>query len=440
MGEFLESRALLEALGLQFVAVAVAFLVAWSIWRPTRGWTNRLIERAGVHFHAERIPVELHRLVFFAYAWLLLVVVERIAARVGGEVRLIGIAATLTALWIVLRASALLLRDALLARFVTTAAWVIAALEIVGLLAATEAALDSVALTVGSLRLSLLLLLKAVVVVAILLWAALALSALIATQLQRVSELSPSVRVLSGNLIKIALVSIALLIGLNTVGINLTAFAVFSGAVGVGLGFGLQRIVSNFVSGIILLLERSIKPGDVIEVGSTFGAITYLGARYSSVRGRDGKEYLIPNENLITNQVINWSYSNNLVRLEVAFGVAYASDLHKVRELAIAVAQATRRVLRTPAPLCHLTGFGDSAINLLLRFWIDDPANGLTNIKGDVLLGLWDAFHEHGIEFPFPQRDVHIRDLPPMGSWPPAARAKPAMPNEARDDSSTGNS
>jgi small-conductance mechanosensitive channel len=171
--------------------------------------------------------------------------------------------------------------------------------------------------------------------------------------------------------------------------------------------------VSNFVSGIILLLERSIKPGDVIEIGSTFGSITYLGARYASVRGRDGKEYLIPNENLITNQVVNWSYTNSLVRLDAEFGVAYDSDLHVVREVAVDVAKETKRVLAWPPPVCHVTGFGDSAVNLLLRFWIEDPADGVTNIKGDVFLGLWDAFHARQIEFPFPQRDLHIRDVAP---------------------------
>ena len=217
----------------------------------------------------------------------------------------------------------------------------------------------------------MLLVIKAVLVVAILLWAALGLSRVIDTRLQNSAALSPSVRVLTGNLVRIALISVALLIGLNAVGIDLTAFAVFSGAVGVGIGFGLQKIVSNFVSGIILLLERSIKPGDVIEVGSTFGSVTYLGARYASVRGRDGKEYLIPNENLITNQVVNWSYSSLLVRLDVSFGVAYDSDLHAVRELAVEVAKRTKRVLASPTPVCHLTAFarqrGQSAAPLLDR-------------------------------------------------------------------------
>jgi small-conductance mechanosensitive channel len=409
--DLLASPAILEPLVLQLACIIASFLAAWAIRTASRSLTDRLVERATTRYHALRLPAGLRGLAGFCYAWLILVFARQAIAQLGGEYRLIGIAASLTGLWIVIRASALLLRDPLLARAVAAIAWIIAALDIMGLLPATTSALDDLAITIGTLRISVLLVIKAVLVVAILLWIALSLSRMIDTRLQHVAELNPSVRALTSNLTRIALISVALVIGLNAVGINLTAFAVFSGAVGVGIGFGLQKIVSNFVSGIILLLERSIKPGDVIEVGTTFGSVTYLGARYASVRGRDGKEYLIPNENLITNQVVNWSYSSRLVRLDVPFGVAYDSDLHAVRDLAVEAAKRTNRVLASPTPVCHLTGFGDSAVNLLLRFWIQDPANGLANIKGAVLLGLWGAFKEHGIEIPFPQRDVRIRDL-----------------------------
>ncbi len=412
LAAFAASRQVLDELVPQVVAIAAMFLLAWAVRAATRSGTDRLVARATTLFRVPRIAGELQRLLTFCYAWLLLVIVENVGDRLGADVRLIGVAASLTALWIVLRASARLMRDAFLARVVAAVAWIVAALDVLGLLGPTAAALNSLAITVGALRLSVLLVIKAGLMIAILLWAALALARLISVRIQRATAFSPSIQVLTGNLIKIALVCVALLIGLNTVGIDLTAFTVFSGAVGVGIGFGLQKIVSNFVSGIILLLERSIKPGDVIEVGSTFGSIIYLGARYASVRGRDGKEYLIPNENLITNEVVNWSYSNSLVRLDVEFGVAYASDLHEVRDLAVEVAGATARVLETPRPVCHLTGFGDSAVNLILRFWIADPENGVTNVKGDVLLGLWDAFLARGIELPFPQRELHIRDLP----------------------------
>ncbi|HEY3912700.1 MAG TPA: mechanosensitive ion channel domain-containing protein [Stellaceae bacterium] len=280
------SREVLEALVPQLAAIAAMFLLAWAIHAATRPWTNRLVDRATIQLRMHRIAGELQRLLTFCYAWLLLVTAEGVGARLGGDVRLVGVAASLTALWIVLRLSARLMRDAFLARVVAIVAWIVAALDILGLLAPTAAALNNLAITVGTLRLSLLLVIKAGLMMAILLRAALTLARLISARIQRVTAFSPSIQVLTGNLIKIALVCAALLIGLNTVGIDLTAFTVFSGAVGVGLGFGLQKIVSNFVSGIILLLERSVKPGDVIEVGSTFGSITYLGARYASVSGQ----------------------------------------------------------------------------------------------------------------------------------------------------------
>ncbi|HEY6293884.1 MAG TPA: mechanosensitive ion channel domain-containing protein, partial [Terriglobia bacterium] len=363
----LASPAVLEPLAAQLIVIAIAFAAAWGTRVATRIWIARVAGLLAARYPALRIPDGLLRLSVFCYAWLVLAITGHVLAQFDAPYRLIDIAATLTGLWIVIRASALLLRNPLLARAVATVAWIVAALDVTGLLSPAEGGLDSLAITLGTLRISVLLVLKAVVIVAILLWIAVGLARLIDARLQRASALSPTIRALSSNLTRIVLISVALLIGLNLAGIDLTAFTVFSGAVGVGVGFGLQKIVSNFVSGIILLLERSIKPGDIIEVGSTFGSVVYLGARYASVRGRDGKEYLIPNENLITNQVINWSYSNSLVRLDTEFGVAYSSDLHAVRELAIEVARRTKRVLSRPAPVCHVTGFGDSAVNLLLR-------------------------------------------------------------------------
>jgi small-conductance mechanosensitive channel len=346
------------------------------------------------------------------YAWLLLAIAARIGAEWQSGWPLVRIAADLAALWLVLRVSTALLRDALIARAIATVACIVFALDLLGLLQLTESALDSMAITVGALRLSVLLVAKAAIIVALLLWAASALTRLVTHRLRYVNGLSLSIQLLISNLTKIALISVAVLVGLNTVGIDLTAFAVFSGALGVGLGFGLQKIVSNFVSGIILLVERSIKPGDVIEVGHTFGHVVSLGARYAAVRGRDGKEYLIPNETLIGNQVVNWSYSNPLVRIDTEFGVGYGSDLHKVRALAVEGAERTPRILSDPAPVCHVTGFGDSAINLVLRFWIDDPASGVTNVKGDVFLSLWEVFKQHDIDLPLPQRDLHLRTAP----------------------------
>jgi len=417
-GETVLSTDVLERLTLQLGAIAVIFAVAWGIRLATCGFTDRLAARLLRYIPAAMRVEGLARIVTLVYVWLLLLITERVWTRSGYDASLVGIAATLTALWIVLRASSVLLRDALFARLVALVALIIAALDVFGVLATTTAILDSIALTIGTIRLSLLLVLKAVLIITILLWAALTIARLISTRLQRLAGLSPSVQALAGNLLKIVLVTLAFLIGFNTVGIDLTALAVFGGAVGVGVGFGLQKIVSNFVSGIILLLEHSIKPGDVIEVGHTYGTVTSLGARFATVRGRDGKEYLIPNETLITNQVTNWSYSTPLLRLDIRFGIGYRSDLRQVRQLAIQAAARTPRIMTAPAPVCHITEFGDNAVAMLLRFWIEDPADGVRNVTGDVYLALWDSFSEHDIELPYPQREIRIREWPTVLSHP----------------------
>jgi small-conductance mechanosensitive channel len=406
------SRQTLLSLALQLAVIVTLLLSAWGMGSATRPWTERLALVVERRLPNWRLAAIVHRDMFLIYAWLLLAIAGRIGAQWKGDWRLVQIAADLVALWLVLRVTTAMLRDALVARTIASVACVVFALDLLGLLGPTESALDSMAISIGALRLSLLLVTKAAIIVALLLWGAVALTRLITHQLRYVDGLSLSIQLLIGNLIKIALICIAVLVGLNTVGIDLTAFAVFSGAIGVGVGFGLQKIVSNFVSGIILLVERSIKPGDVIEVGHTFGHVVSLGARYAAVRGRDGKEYLIPNETLIGNQVINWSYSSPLVRIDAEFGVAYGSDPNEVRLLAIEAAGQTGRVLSEPAPVCHITGFGDSAITFVLRFWIADPASGVTNVKGDVFLSLWAAFKEHDIELPFPQRELHLRTLP----------------------------
>lgn len=407
--DFFGSPAVLRALALQFGLIGAAFAVTWLLRNRRRAAVDRIAER---FLRSEWIRAELQRLAGPVCAWVLLVAAELTAQGFDVELQLVGVAATLTALWIVLRASTLLFRDALLARIVAMVAWIVAALDILGLLGATVAALDRAALTIGTMRLSLLLLVKAALLIAILLWAALALARLIGGRIERLAGLSPSVQTLARNLVKIALVFLALLIGVNAVGIDLTALTVFSGAIGVGLGFGLQKIVSNFVSGIILLTERSIKPGDIIEVGGTHGFVTSLGGRYTTLRARDGKEYLIPNETLITTQVVNWSYTSPLVRLDLIFGVAYGTDLRLARLLAIEAAKETQRVQSSPEPVCHVTEFGDNGINFVLRFWISDPVNGVINVKSEIFLALWDRFVAHGIEVPFPQRDLHLRDAP----------------------------
>jgi small-conductance mechanosensitive channel len=210
----------------------------------------------------------------------------------------------------------------------------------------------------------------------------------------------------------IFLFSACVVIVLHYLGLDLTVFALFGGALGLGLGFGLQKVFANLVSGFILLADKSIKPGDVIQLKDTYGWINFLGSRYCSVVTRDAIEYLIPNENLITCEVINWTYSQNLVRLKVPVGVACDADLEKARELMLAAAADSPRVLKDPEPACLIMGFGDSAVNMDLRVWINDPQNGISSVKSDLFWGIWRRFREHGVEIPYPQRDVHLKSIP----------------------------
>jgi small-conductance mechanosensitive channel len=210
------------------------------------------------------------------------------------------------------------------------------------------------------------------------------------------------------------LLFMAVMITLNTIGLDLTAFTVFSGAIGVGIGFGLQKIVANFISGIILLLDRSVKPGDVIEVAGTYGVVRGLGARFAAVRTRDGTEHLIPNEAFITNSVINWTHSDKIIRRKAPIGISYGADVEKAMALIVDAANRVERVIHDPAPICLLNGFGDSSVNLEVRFWIGDPENGLANVTSQVLLEVWRSFQEHKVEIPFPQRDLHLRSSEPL--------------------------
>ncbi|OQX35087.1 MAG: hypothetical protein B0D84_02765 [Candidatus Sedimenticola endophacoides] len=321
------------------------------------------------------------------------------------------IIASLLSAWLLIHLASLLVANAALARFVAIFAWSVAALNIFGLLGTVTGLLDSWSVNLGEVRVSPLTLLQVVASLWFYLWLANALASMVERRLARSHSVAPAMRVLGAKLTRIGLIGAAFLIALSAVGIDLTALAVFSGALGVGLGFGLQKIFSNLVSGVILLLDRSIKPGDVISLGSIFGWINHLGARYVSVITRDGIEHLIPNEELITQRVENWSYSDNLVRFRIPIGISYRSDPRKAMALCIEAAEMVPRVELKPEPRCQLIGFGDSSVNLELRIWIDDPEDGRANVISEVLLNIWDRFHEHGIDIPFPQMDLHLRSV-----------------------------
>jgi small-conductance mechanosensitive channel len=320
----------------------------------------------------------------------------------------IALVASLVTAWVFVSIASRLIHNRTLRSVASWSAWAIVTLYILGLMTETTDLLDQVAIQFGSVRLTLLLVVQAVITLAVLVILARWSIAAVQSRIEAIEDMSPSMKVLIDKLFRLFVYSAAIVIGVQSIGFDLTTFTIFSGAFGLGIGFGLQKVVSNLVSGVILLADKSIKPGDVISLGETFGWINELGARYVSVVTRDGREYLIPNEDLITGQVVNWTHSSELVRLDIHFGVSYESDPHLVRVIASDAAAAVARVVSKPAPVCHVVGFGDSSIDFILRFWIKDPTGGLTNVRGAVFLALWDALKVAEIEIPYPRRDLKI--------------------------------
>ena len=396
-------------LGLILAAISMraATQARWETWARSReGWPKWRL----------RLLVQVLRRLTLIYFTLLSWAVYAVMREVTWPSRsyLIGAAAKLAAAWLAIALVSRFIANPSLRKFATWLMWGYATLAVFNLVDDAAAILDSVAFDIGNLHLSLLVVFKAVVLATAMLTIARAGAGLAERGLRRNEDLSPSMQVLAGKAVQVLLYGIAFTVVIRSIGFDLTGLAVLSGAVGVGIGFGLQKVVSNLVSGIIILMDRSIKPGDVISLGETFGWINALGARYVSVVTRDGKEYLIPNEDLITSQVVNWSHSNRFVRLDINFGTSYDDDPHKVRKVAIAAAMTVSRVLEQDGmrPVCHVVGFGDSSVDYILRFWISDPTGGLTNIRGNVFLALWDAFKAEGISIPFPQREVRLINDP----------------------------
>lgn len=394
----------------QLAAAAAAIIAALIASKWVEPWLERRVRRVKNWPRMLRaLVVILHRtrwLLASASMWLALAMFR---AFTGARGDALGVTAALVTAWAVISVASRLIRNRTVSKAVAVMGWLIVALALLGLLEATADALDVYAISLGATRISALTLIKAAAWLGVLLWIAGLFGSFVDRWLKRTPDITPSFQVLIGKLVKVLLFALAAVVTVAAVGVDITALAVFSGAIGLGLGFGLQKIVSNLFAGIIILADKSIKPGDVIQIGDTVGRIRNLRARFASAITRDGREFLIPNEDLITEKVVNWTYSDALVRLEVTFGVSYDSDPHAVGELAKTAASKVARVCETPRPVCILKAFGESSLDFGLRFWIVDPANGLSNVRGEVLLACWDAFKANGVEIPYPRRDVVLR-------------------------------
>jgi small-conductance mechanosensitive channel len=376
---------------------------------------TRFIEKKSIDFHYPHILLaSFIRTLFNLISLILSVVILLIGLQVfrhfGLTSFILELVLNLSVAWIVIQLATSVILDPYWSRFAAIIIWFLTALNIIGVFESIVTLLGNTGFSIGQTRLTLLSLLQATIILTILLRIINWLNSQFERRLNVIPGLNPSTRLMMGKVTHITMLVLVTLIVLNTIGIDFSSLALFSGAIGVGVGFGLQKVVANYVSGLILLSDKSIKPGDVIQLADAFGWVRQMGGRYISVVTRDEKEYLVPNEDFITNQVINWSYSNDIIRLKVGFGVSYKSDPHQVINLVNVAIENIDRILRDPSPTCLLKKFGDSSIDFELRFWIKDPQNGISNISSKVLLKIWDTFKSNQIEIPYPQRDVYLKN------------------------------
>jgi small-conductance mechanosensitive channel len=403
------------------VQVLVVLVCLGAAWFFASWWRRRHVEGAG------RIADAGARLAF-PLSGVLLTGVALLALKPFIHVNLLKLALPLFGSMALVRAVVFVLRQAFpratwLAtweRIIAFVIWGSLALYITNLAPHVIEALEGVSFPLGAQRLNLWLILQGMVTVFLTVVVALWVAGMIEARLMRMEGVDSSLRIVGVRIAKALLTVAALVTGLTMVGIDMTAFSVFTGALGVGLGLGMQRIASNYVSGFIILLDRSIRIGDMIQVStdnSQSGQVSKITTRYTVLKHATGTEFIVPNETLISNVVQNQSYSDNRLRLATTIGVAYGTDLELAMRLMREAAAAQPRVLSDLPPAVFLTAFAESAVNLELGFWIADPEAGRGNIISDVNLAIWQAFKEHGIQIPFPQREVRLLEQAP----PPVA-------------------
>lgn len=404
-------------MAVQTAVILLAFGIGFFVHRVLSPYLKTLIDKAPVRWRTKQILGNLTKLTRHVVTTLFMAMaLQLVASPILGEHNtgfLQAIIALLIA-WIVIRIALQFIENTALRNLFALTIWIIAALEIVGVREQTMAALDAAGVNIGDFRLSALTITKGVIAVFALLYMAMATSSLIEQRIKYSTSLTPSAKVLVGKTIRIILITFALIIGLTAAGFDLSLFAVLSGAIGLGIGFGLQKVISNLFSGMLLLMDKSIKPGDILELpGNIFGWVAHMGARYTEIVTRDNKSYLIPNEDFVTQRVVNWSHGDTLVRIDVDFGVDYRENPHRIKALAEQAALSPARVVAEPnKPLCHMTAFGESSLDFTLRFWIKDAQEGVTNVRGEVLLSLWDSFKENDVKIPYPHREIYIHDVP----------------------------
>jgi small-conductance mechanosensitive channel len=426
-------RLLLPDSLLQFAVIGGAVLLGW--------WIARLVRpRFASTIAPDDLQGRLREIAWvaapFAITLLILATVDGLLHAAGVPARIVDVAVQLTALLLLIRAAVYVIRVSLGARArikgwgtpISLIVWVFLSLHLLGWGDTVIGVLDGMGVNLGKTRISVWSVAKLLVTVSLFVLAAMWISRWLERRVLKLDGLPSTMRIGIAKFTQAFLVALSVLIGLNAAGLDLTTLNVLTGAIGIGLGFGLQSIAANFVSGFVLLMDRSIKPGDVISFTGMpgtategFGWVEELRGRYVVVLDRDGVSTLVPNQNLITNPVINWSYGDPRVRLKLPVRVSYKSDPELAMQLMLQATAGHPRVITDPGPVARLMSFGDHGIELELRFWIPDPQEGVNNVRSDVNRAIWRLFREHGIVIPVAQREVKLEMVNPrVGEASPA--------------------
>jgi small-conductance mechanosensitive channel len=412
---------------LEIAAVALCLGLGWFVGNALR---NRY-QRLGI-----QAPAALTRSYFTSHGTLvitpvvvalaLLVLARALIGAAHYDVTILDAAMRLIGAYIVVRVGVLLFAASLgnqswmqhLESRLTFGIWLVIAAEYLGWLDPIVAGLDNIGIAAGKSRVTVWSVLKLLFTLTLFVLVAAWISRWIDRRLKKLRNLAPSTRIGLAKFANAFLIGLSILMGLNAAGVDLTALTVLTGAIGLGLGFGLQSIAANFVSGFVLLMDRSIKPGDVISLSGqsgtsteNFGWVQELRGRYVVIRDRDGIEMLVPNQHLISNAVINWSYTDPRIRLKLPVRVSYSDDPELALQILLLACEGQRRVLRDPPPVARLMQFGDHGIELELRFWISDPQEGVNNVRSEVNRSIWALFKEHKITIPMAQREIRVHTM-----------------------------
>jgi small-conductance mechanosensitive channel len=336
-----------------------------------------------------------------------------ISAEINNSSEILFTLGQLSFAWLLVRIVANMTASKAIGIFIGTLAFSGIILNSLALLEPTLHYLDRFSLTFGKIRISPYTIGHSLIVLTFLIW----ITSLILRQGRcfiRKRNLKPNSREVLVKFFDISVYCIAIITALQLTGIDLTALAVFGGALGVGLGFGLQKVASNFISGLLLLMERSIRVGDLIETqDGVLCWVRHMRARYLQVETFDGREIMVPNEDLITNRVINWTFSNTQARVEIKIGIAYGSNLRLAQKIILKATEDCELVSRTQKPVCFITNFADSSIEIIVYFWVDDVTNGRLEPKSEVMIAILEGLTANNISIPFPQREMHILQKSP---------------------------